>query len=194
MIANPGNSILKLNRAYAELGLITPLQPTSTDVEKIAEWTSLFDSEIKEGGANHAQALANYGMLCYRMGVLEQGRKYYEAAEKVCQSESYHDPVLCTIYHAREAILAKAEWASTVLERAQVVTLKISDVGKLEGADSLRKIIRLYENPDKFREIFKLPVEKHQSTDEPSSEHLKFADSIYHGLSFHLPEGFERIR
>ncbi|NWC48925.1 hypothetical protein HX788_04890 [Pseudomonas edaphica] len=192
LIANPGNSILKLNRAYAELALITPLQPTSKDVAKITEWTSLFDSALKEGGANHAQALANYGMLCYRMGALEQGRKYYEAAEKVCQSDSYHDPVLCTIYHAREAILAKAEWASMVLVRAQAVTLKISDVGKLEGTDSLSKIIRLHENPDGYREIFKLPVENHQATGEPSG-HLKFADSIYHGLSFHLPEGFERI-
>lgn len=192
LIANPGNSILKLNRAYAELGLITPLQPTSKDISKIVQWKSLFDSELKEGGIHHAQALANYGMLCYRMGALEQGRKYYEAAEKVCQSESYRDPVLCTIYHAREAILAKAEWALAVLERAQTVTLKMSDVGKLEGADNLRKINRLRENPDTFRTIFKLPAEKHQSTVEPSG-HLKFADSIHHGLSFHLPEGFERI-
>lgn len=192
LIANPSSSILKLNRAYAELGLITPLQPSDSDKAKIRGWVSLFDEELKEGGHHHAQALANYGMLCYRTGALEYGRKYYEAAEKVCLNENYRHPVLCTIYHAREAILAKAEWAPIILERARTATAKITDIGKLEGSDSLDKVNQLYENPENYRAIFKLPGEVKATLVPESSSHLKFADSILDGFSFHLPDDFKR--
>ena len=191
LIANPSNSILKLNRAYAEMALITPLKPVQGDIEKLYGWTSLFNEELREGSSNHAQAFANYGMLCYRMGALEQGRKYYEAAEKAYQAESYRNPVLCTIYHAREAILARAEWASTVLERARAVTQKVSDIGKLEGSDSLNKVNQLHENPENYRAIFKLPTPTELTVSE-SPGHLGFADSILEGLSFHLPDDFKR--
>ncbi|CAM3356242.1 hypothetical protein BZK31_20725 [Pseudomonas floridensis] len=191
LIANPHNSILKLNRAYAELGLITPLQPSDADAAKLNGWISLFNEELREGGPHHAQALANYGMLCYRVGMLEDGRKYYEAAEKVCQAESYRDPVLCTIYHAREAILAKAEWVPTILERARTVTQKASDIGKLEGAYSLEKVNRLYANPDDYQTI----LNARDDTPSPGSDQsgrLEFADLILDGLSFHLPDDFKR--
>ncbi|PBJ09894.1 hypothetical protein [Pseudomonas sp. ACN5] len=191
LIANPSNSILKLNRAYAQLALINPLCPTQSDVDKVAGWMSLFDEELKEGGPNRAQALANYGMLCYRMGALEKGRIYYEAAEKVCQAESFRSPVLCTIYHAREAVLAKAEWALTVLERARAVTLKVSDTGKLEGSVSLSKVNKLYENPENYHVIFNRPTAADVTASE-SPGHLAFADSILEGLSFHLPDDFNR--
>lgn len=190
LIANPNNSILKLNRAYAELSMITPLHPTTEDVAKIGAWTSLFNEELKAGGSHHAQALANYGMLCYRLGLLDEGRKYYEAAEKVCQSENHRDPVLCTIYHAREALLAKADWAITILDRARTITQKTKDIGKLEGSDSLEKVNKLHSNPDHYRNIFKMAPDP---DDKPAerSEHLEFADSIVNGLSFHLPDDFK---
>ncbi|MBC9745629.1 hypothetical protein IBL38_25380 [Pseudomonas syringae pv. syringae] len=190
LIANPNNAILKLNRAYAELGLITPLQPTDCDNAKVAGWRGLFDEELREGGPHHAQALANYGMLCYRVGALEYGRKYYEAAEKVCQKESYRHPVLCTIYHAREAILAKAEWAPIILERARLLTSKTSDIGSLEGVDSLKKVELLYSNPENYRAIFKIPGPDRKVSN--SALHLDFADSIDSGLTFHLPDDFKR--
>ncbi|PYB80264.1 hypothetical protein DMX11_04985 [Pseudomonas sp. LB-090624] len=190
LIANPNNSILKLNRAYAELAMITPLHPSEQDREKLPTWITLFTEELKEGGSHHAQALANFGILCYRMGMLEEGRKYYEAAERVCQAESYRDPVLCTIYHAREALLAKAEWATTILERARAITQKTADVGKLEGSGSLEKVNQLHASPDHYRAIFKIPD---TSTTKPTKNpgHLEFADSILSGLSFHLPGDFK---
>ncbi|WP_249673327.1 tetratricopeptide repeat protein [Pseudomonas abieticivorans] len=191
LVANPNNSLLKLNRAYAELAMITPLHPVEEDSAKLDGWISLFNEELREGGSHHAQALANYGMLCYRMGMLGEGRKYYEAAEKVCQAESYRDPVLCTIYHAREALLAKAEWAVTILERARAVTQRTTDIGKLEGSDSLDKVNRLYSNPDNYRAIFKMPIRSNIKPVDPLVN-LEFADSIYDGLSFHLPDGFSR--
>ncbi|KPW89644.1 Uncharacterized protein ALO79_04722 [Pseudomonas syringae pv. castaneae] len=83
------SAILKLNRDYAQLGMVMPLNPTAEDTAKIRAWTSLFDEELRDGSPHHAQAYANYGMLCYRMGMLELGRKYYETAERVCQAESY---------------------------------------------------------------------------------------------------------
>ncbi|KTB77032.1 hypothetical protein AO070_19645 [Pseudomonas syringae pv. syringae PD2766] len=191
LIANPNNAILKLNRAYAELAMITPLHPTEEQVSKLETWTTLFNEELREGGSNHAQALANYGMLCYRLGMLEEGRKYYEAAEKTCQAESYRDPVLCTIYHAREALLAKAEWGTAVLERARTVTQKTTSVGKLEGSDSLEKVNQLHANPDSYRVIFKIPGAWSVKPSEKPG-HLEFADSILNGLSFHLPKDFRR--
>jgi len=191
LIANPSNSILKLNRAYAEMALITPLQPSQDDLKKIDRWMSLFNEELRDGGPHHAQALANYGMLCYRLGATDQGRKYYEAAEKICQAEKYRNPVLCTIFHAREAMLAKTEWASTILERARAVTQKISDIGKLEGPNSLNKVNQLQENPENYRAIFKIPARTELTVHETSG-HLGFADSILEGLSFHLPEDFKR--
>lgn len=192
LISNPSSSILKLNRAYAELALITPLHPSKIDMAKIGVWTSLFDEELKEGGSHQAQALANYGMLCYRTGALEYGRKYYEAAEKVYKNENHRLPVLCTIYHAREAILAKAEWAPIILARARDVTAKTTDVGKLEGSDSLAKVNELCERPENYRAIFKIPGEAKARPEQSDPNHLKFADSILGGLTFHLPSDFKK--
>lgn len=192
LVTSPGNPTLKLNKAYGEMAKIDPINPAESDTRKVAGWVTLFQEHMKIDRYHAAHALANMGMLCYRLGVLDKGREYYEKAEKICAAERFNTQLMCVIYHAREAMLARASWAGELLEKARHASIKHADHGKEAAVAYLDKLNALQANPDNYLGIFKLerPIATLQT---PSIDRVAFANSIQQGLTFYLPEDFKRF-
>lgn len=111
------------NRVYA---LISGGKAFTDDhaSRELSDWISnitrdLRESRIQDVG-DQVHALANLGLLFYRAGDMEVGRKFYDQAAdltKTAKARQTEGAVLT--YHAREAILSKVPWASEIMERAR---------------------------------------------------------------------------
>ncbi|WP_372028373.1 tetratricopeptide repeat protein [Pseudomonas kurunegalensis] len=191
LITSPSNPTLKMNKAYAELAKVDPLNPTQKDIENIAVWLPLFKEHQKGDRYHAAQSLANIGMLCYRFGELEKGREYYELAERICSAERFNTQLMCMIYHAREAMLAQAGWANELLEKARVFGGKNVDPGKVAAFGYLEKLNFIEKNPGSYRAVLKIGKAPDQKKPD-IFDRMQFAKAIGEGLIFSLPDDFSR--
>ncbi|PLX72620.1 MAG: hypothetical protein C0607_16045, partial [Azoarcus sp.] len=111
------------NRVYALMSGGKAFTDEKAGAE-LSDWVSSISRDLREGRiqdvGDQVHALANLGLLFYRAGELELGRKFYDQAAdltKTAKTRQTEGPVLT--YHAREAILSKAPWASEIMERAK---------------------------------------------------------------------------
>lgn len=147
---NGDNSTLKLNKAYAEIAKIGLDNQRTIDEHIILSWISLFKDTIRKEKDNIAHASANMGMLCYRIGYLENGRDWYNHAESVCKKEGLETYAMCAIYHAREAIIAKAPWAEEVYLFAKNLLSKTTGPELPSGTFYMKKIELIRTSPDNW--------------------------------------------
>lgn len=123
--------------------------------KELSDWVSNIARDLRENKihdvGDQVHALANLGLLFYRAGDLDLGRKFYDqAAELTKTPKARQTEGTVLTYHAREAILAKAEWASQVMEQAK----KAISAGTLPGpAFYYAKVEALSKAPHKAAEI-----------------------------------------
>ncbi|TSD75704.1 hypothetical protein FFI16_004485 [Pseudomonas sp. KBS0710] len=150
---NPDNLTLKLNKAYAEIAKIGIPTEQPVDEATILAWVTFFKDIIRKDKSSASHAAANLGMLCYRIGYLENGKDWYNYAETLCKSESAETLAMCSTYHAREAIIAKAAWADTVYSTAKDLVQKASASELPSALFYMKKIEILKHTPDNWPEI-----------------------------------------
>lgn len=153
LVTSPDNATLKLNRAYAEIAKIGLVKNRQVDESNIVVWANLFKEFMRKEKSSVAHAAANMGMLCYRIGYLDNGRAWYNHAEAVCKKEGYDTYVMCAIYHAREAIIAKAPWADETHDFAKGLLAKVSGPELFSGMFYMRKLEGLKCAPDDWASI-----------------------------------------
>ena len=130
--SNPEDSVLLNNIAfaYASLG----------DVRSAYQWFNKIN--VRKLNINSLVAhTATRGLLFYRDGDANLGRKMYEKAidlANTLQLEKYK--TLATIYFAREEILSGSENASNVLERAKKYLINVSDKDVLVVFNRVKKM------------------------------------------------------
>lgn len=190
LITNPDNVTLKLNRAYAEIAKLDPTNLVGLDSRKVRSWISLFQEAMKRDRYHVAHALANMGMLCYRVGEHEKGKEYYERAERHCIELGYDTQIMCNVYHAREALIASTDWASSTLEKARAISSKSADPSKPAADYYLDKLKRLQQDTANYRAIFKIESSAIESQGHWQGR-LDFGNAINSGLSFFLPDDFK---
>ncbi|NWA82349.1 hypothetical protein [Pseudomonas sp. D2002] len=149
---NPDNLTLKLNKAYAEIAKIGIIETQPIDETTITTWTTFFKDIIKKEKASASHAAANLGMLCYRIGYFENGRDWYNYAETLCKNEGAETLVMCSTYHAREAIIAKAEWADAIYSHAKDLIQKTSGPELPSAVFYMKKIEDLRLSPENWAE------------------------------------------
>ena len=147
------NLTLKLNKAYAEIAKIGIIAEQPVNEATILTWITFFKETIKKEKASASHAAANLGMLCYRIGYLENGRDWYNYAETLCKNEGAETLVMCSTYHAREAIIAKASWADSVYSVAKDLVQKTSGPELPSALFYMKKIETLKYSPDNWPEI-----------------------------------------
>lgn len=98
---------------------------------------------------DYSHSLANLGLHDYRTGQLEDGRANYERAIAAIEKSGLPGaPIVsasAALYHAREAILARAAWAPKVLDDARRLVRRGGGAGL---AFQLRKTEALAAKPD----------------------------------------------
>lgn len=150
---NPDNLTLKLNKAYGEIAKIGIFSEKPVDEATILTWVSFFKDIIKKEKSGASHAAANLGMLCYRIGYLENGKDWYNYAETLCKKEGSETLVMCSTYHAREAIIAKASWADSVYTIAKDLVQKASGPDLPSALFYINKIENLLHSPDNWPEV-----------------------------------------
>lgn len=113
---------------------------------------------VEKGDLDGVHALANLGLLAYRLGQPETGRVLYERTIQVAKKRGVPpQPVVMTaaIFHAREAILARAAWAMEVVELARTLAKPTSENADLPPSVAfyLKKVEALAKDPDQADHI-----------------------------------------
>ena len=108
-------------------------------------------SYVKEGGWDGVHALANLGLLAFRIGQVDDGRSLYERTIEIAQKAGFaQQAATAAVFFAREAVLAHTPWAAATLERARVLSKPFlgNTVPAPAVAFYLKKIEALAQSPD----------------------------------------------
>lgn len=142
------------NRVYALISGGKAFTDEQAGAE-LSDWVSnitrdLRESRIQDVG-DQVHALANLGLLFYRAGDLELGRKLYDQASDLTKTATARQTEGAVLtYHAREAILSKAPWATEIMERAKK---SISTISLPGPTFYFAKVEALSKTPHKAAEI-----------------------------------------
>lgn len=153
LIANPDNDCLINNRLYALMSNSDFFSGDPAEVElRVSDAARKLVHLANQPGADKAHIGANFGLLLYRAGYLDEGRNAYDRTIKSALSRGeYFAAVHAAIFHAREAILSRTGWADLVWKETQDLMAK-HNVG-CGAAFYAAKLRSLAANPDKAGEI-----------------------------------------
>lgn len=149
LIANPHNLSLQNNYYFARVSSGELLK--TENQSELSKALDFFAMQIRSNVEDVSHAIANCGLVFYRLGDVEKGREFYEQArELIVKSKLSSNESDVLMYHAREAFLANAPWALETLKLAKDTSRRLKNVG---SEFYLRKLDMLFENPDKASEI-----------------------------------------
>lgn len=196
LIANPQNSTLKINQIFAWIAsndLMQPSTETSFMIDRALRTLNLIKE--KDDSSLKAHAIANLGMLAYRMGDLEDGRKKYEVAEDIYDKNIPDLKIVLLVNHLREALISGAPWASEIMHRANMI-IKVRNSSAIPGSEFyLKKIVKLSVQNGSWREKFELEgLEQSIANEICKLKHDNQSQTKIANLSkFWLPEDFPHI-
>lgn len=157
------------NRVYALLSSGKAFVDNASASE-IEEWISIISRIFREARpediSEQVHSIANLGLLFYRSGDSELGRKFYEQASELTKNPKARQAsgtVLC--YHAREAIISRSPWAQTVLEQARNAIANVKHPGSLFYFEKIEALAKAPHNAAEIlsrssAEKFKATVKK----------------------------------
>lgn len=144
---------LRNNLLYAKISGGALFEGDDDDVieSRIRKVVEELRSYIDTGGWNGVHAMANLGLLAFRIGQPNDGRTIYERTIEVAQRVGYpQQAATASIFFAREAILSGVPWANVALERARVLSKPFGASNTIAPAVPfyLRKIEALAKKPE----------------------------------------------
>ena len=101
---------------------------SSGQIDEAEQEFSRIPADAFQSPGYRAMLLATRGLLLYRRGLLEMGRIHYEQA--IDEARKQNSPLtvaLASLFHAREATLAGAEYAHEIRKAAQAETERVKE-------------------------------------------------------------------
>ncbi len=162
LIAHPNEPSLHNNLIYAQIssGKLfagkTPEQISATVLAIIRKLKTYVDG----GNLDCIHAIANLGLLAFRLGQPEDGRQLYEEAIRIAHKmQQPAQAATASVFFAREAVLAGVEWAPKVIESARTLTKKyvgMEQSGAPSVAFYMKKIEALAMGPENAAHILSM--------------------------------------
>lgn len=152
LIAQPGNTLLENNRIFARIsgGGIFAQDEKAID-EEINALAHQLIAQIQARDKDTTHAAANLGLLAYRCGNPLEGRMAYDfAIGWARERKEWFSVANAALFHAREAILANAEWAPELLAEAEAANTKVLSSGINFYMEKVRALAKA---PEKAAEI-----------------------------------------
>lgn len=150
---DPANRLHVNNRIFARISSAPHI--CDSDDPSLAKEVQYLQRMISAHEQDFVHSLANLGLLRYRTGEIDKGKHAYDTAlsaiEKSGVAGAHLIAANACIYHAREAILARAPWAPVVLGVAAKWVKHTGGVAAYEFY--LRKLDALARDPSKAGEI-----------------------------------------
>lgn len=186
--ANPGDATLKLNYLFSEISTLgyasTVDQKT---LENIIRTLRAFMHGADKNEAAHA--IANIGMLAYRLGQHKLGRTYYDLAESYYEKTKNPFQLFLLLNHLREALIAETDWTELLESKIRNTLKQPKAVASIAAEYYLCRIEELKKQPGTWRIKF--------STVFPESPTISAASDITRALTledvstkFWLPTDF----
>jgi hypothetical protein len=149
--ANPSDNTLRLNKYFAE---ISAGWDGESDIQ-IMDKQDRIEKDLVALVYNQEEsqhALANLGLLYYRQGRHLDGREAYDLATST-QIKHHNElsAAAAKVFHAREAVIHRCEWASDVLADAKSTIEKAASPGL---RFYLAKIETAFKHPEQVAQIF----------------------------------------
>lgn len=149
--ANPDDLTLRFNKYFAEISAGWE----GTQVDVILKEHDRIERELRSFIDNHEQsqhALANLGLLYYRQGRYLEGRATYDiATSTLYKNHNELSAASAKVFHAREALLHRCEWAPAVIADAKSTLTNTTSPGlKFYFA----KIEMALKYPEQIEKIF----------------------------------------
>lgn len=141
------------NRVFAEISM-GEIFSGDTEVvnQNIERLSSYIFGRIRVRESDLTQNLANLGLLYYRLGMLDDGRDFYDLAiENASNVKDTRQAANASMYHAREAVIAEAPWAGEVVRLASE-RVKAAKNQPLEFY--FRKVEAVAKSPGRVLEVF----------------------------------------
>lgn len=125
LIAHPDEPSLYNNYLYARIssGDIFTNRTPEQIMAAVREIVRKLRKYVEAGDIARVHALANLGLLAFRLGQHEDGRQIYESA--ILSAQKMQQPAwaaTAAVFFAREAILSGAPWATQVLDATRLLT------------------------------------------------------------------------
>jgi hypothetical protein len=102
-----------------------------------------------------AHAMANLGLLAFRIGQPEDGRTIYERTIDAALKAGYpQQAATAAVFFARESIVARVPWADAAVERARTLAKPFASNNSAPGIPFyLKKVEALAKSPDQEKYI-----------------------------------------
>lgn len=154
---NPDDTTLRLNDIYARACIYGVFSGRKFD---ISDKDILYLKGVMNGSDKDyaAHAYANAGLINYRLGYLEQGREFYDAAKTYYESHRNDATLFLLLNHYREALVSEAVWADKILEELLAAVRRPKTLMSPAAEFYLDRINELSKKPgswaDRFSRVF----------------------------------------
>lgn len=141
------------NRIFAEISKGAVFSGDSEEVnQNIERLLTYIMGRIKAKESDLTHNLANLGLLNYRLGMLDDGRSFYDMAiDRAIKTEDSKQAANASMFHAREAVIAEAPWAGEVVRQAEA---RIKAIKNQPLDFYFRKVVAASKSPSRALEIF----------------------------------------
>ncbi len=151
--ANPGDVTLKLNYLFAQLSTLG--YTSSVDDNTLQKIIRTLRAIMHGSDKNEAaHAIANIGMLAYRLGNFELGKSYYDSAEAYFERTKNPSQLFLLINHLREALIAESEWSELLESKIRRFIMQPKPVISTAGEYYLNMVGSLRGLPGTWKEKF----------------------------------------
>jgi tetratricopeptide (TPR) repeat protein len=175
--ANPEDVTLRLNKYFAEISRGWDGIPT----DEVLNEQDRIEKELRSLIHNRVEsqhAAANLGLLYYRQGKHAEGRTLYDLAISTLNNNHNElSAAAAKVFHAREAVLHRCEWAAEVVSDAKFSIEKAVSPGL---KFYLAKIETAIKHPEQADRIFLKTSEENNAFVPPpevdATNHMKKID------------------
>ena len=188
--ANPGDTTLKLNYLFSQLyGIGYEAEFARDNLEKV---TRVLRTVMHGDDKNEAaHAVANVGMLAYRIGQPELGKEYYEQAELYYEKSKNTAQLFLLLNHLRESLIAGSPWAEELRDKIKSKLGQPKSISSVAAEFYLKQIQNLEGQSGTWKEKFALPFVSNDATLVGSHESGKKSSSLESlAMRFWLPSDF----
>lgn len=153
---NPDDTTLRLNDIYARACICGVFSGKDGEVSEkdIVYLKGVMNGSDKDYAAH---AYANAGLINYRLGYLEQGREFYNAAKVYYEKYRNDATLFLLLNHYREALVSEAVWSGDVLTELLTAVRQPKTLMSPAAEFYLGKVNEISQNAEDWAARFSRP-------------------------------------
>ncbi|KAA8995397.1 hypothetical protein FJU30_24740 [Affinibrenneria salicis] len=167
LLINPNDETLKLNLIFSSISLEHMEKDEISPKSYLKAIDSVKEMLKHEDKDSYPHAFANMGLLHYKTGDLENGKKFYELATEHFKNKKLSSFVISELNHLREALISNAPWKEDLFKRIEASAKSGGYWSNPCVSFYIGKLQKIRVSPGNWKQLL---TEKHQCTETDSGE------------------------